>query len=46
MSAQDVAELKAAMDAVKLQLKWMSWGVLVLSAIHGPEIFKLIVSGP
>lgn len=45
MTSQEAIEIRSALLAMRAQVRWLSWGVLVLSFVHGPEILKIIISG-
>ena len=45
MTSAECQELKAAMSAIRSQLRWLSRGVIILALLHGPDILKLITAG-
>jgi tRNA threonylcarbamoyladenosine modification (KEOPS) complex Pcc1 subunit len=46
MSAQDIADMKAAIETMRVTVRWLVWAVGILALVHGPEILKIISEGP
>jgi hypothetical protein len=45
MSAAEIAEMKAAIELMRVTVRWLCWAVGVLAALHGPEFVAFVRTG-